>query len=59
MVGSDSSVSIATRYGLDGPGIERRWGSEIFCTRPDRPWGPPNVLYKEYRLSFPAVKRPT
>jgi hypothetical protein len=23
-------------YGLDGPGIEFRWG-EIFCTRPDRP----------------------
>jgi hypothetical protein len=24
--GRDSSVSIATRYGLDGPGIESRWG---------------------------------
>ena len=22
----DSSVGIATRYGLDGPGIESRWG---------------------------------
>jgi len=26
MVGRDSSVCIATRYGLDGPGIESRWG---------------------------------
>ena len=25
-VGRDSSVGIATRYGLDGPGIEFRWG---------------------------------
>ena len=24
-VGRDSSVGIATRYGLDGPGIESRW----------------------------------
>ena len=23
--GRDSSVGIATRYGLDGPGIESRW----------------------------------
>ena len=25
-VGRDSAVGIATRYGLDGPGIESRWG---------------------------------
>jgi hypothetical protein len=25
-VGPDSSVGIATRYGLDGPEIESRWG---------------------------------
>ena len=24
--GRDSSVGIATRYGLDGPGIDSRWG---------------------------------
>jgi hypothetical protein len=24
-VGRDSSVGLATRYGLDGPGIESRW----------------------------------
>jgi hypothetical protein len=29
-------VDIAIRYGLDGPGIESQWWSEIPCTRPDR-----------------------
>jgi len=33
----DSSVGIATRYRLDGPGIESRWGGETYRTRPDRP----------------------
>ena len=55
--GRDSSVGIATRYGLDGPGIEFRWGGEAFRTRPDRPWGPPNLLYNGYRV-FPGIKRP-
>jgi hypothetical protein len=56
-VGRDSSVGIATRYRIDGPGIEFR-GGELFHTRPDWPWGPPSLLYNEYRLSFPGVKRP-
>jgi len=34
--GPGSVVGIATTYGLDGPGIESRWG-EIFRTSPDRP----------------------
>ena len=29
--------------------------SEIFRTRPDRPWGPPSLLYNRYRV-FPGVK---
>ena len=29
VVGRDSSVGIATRYGLDGPGIESRWERDI------------------------------
>jgi len=37
----DTSVGIATRYGLDGPEIESRWGGEIFLTCPDRPTQPP------------------
>ena len=34
LYGPGSSVGIATDYGLDGPGIESRWG-EIY--RPSRP----------------------
>ena len=33
-------------------------GGEIFRTRPDRPWGPPSLLYDGYRISLPRVKRP-
>jgi hypothetical protein len=43
-VGWDSVVGIVTRYCLDSPGTESRWG-EIFHTHPDRPWGPPSLLY--------------
>ena len=25
-------------------------GAEMIRTRPDRPWGPPNLLYNEYRM---------
>ena len=54
--GRNSSVGIATGYGLDGPGIESRWGGgEIFRTCPDRPWGPPGLLYNGYRV-FPGGK---
>jgi hypothetical protein len=42
-VGRHSSVSIATRYGLDGPRIESRWRREFpHPSRPDlRPTQPP------------------
>jgi hypothetical protein len=30
-------------------------GGAIFRTRPDRPWGPPSLLYKGYRV-FPGDK---
>ena len=33
-------------------------GGEIFRTRPDRPWGPPSLLYNGYRVYFQGVKRP-
>ena len=55
MCGPGSVVGIATGYGLDGPGIESRCGSEIFRTCPDRPWDPPSLLYDGYRV-FPGVK---
>ena len=54
-VGRDSSVGIATRYGLEGPGIESRWGGggEIFRIRPDL--GQPGLPYNGYRV-FPGGK---
>ena len=54
--GRDSSVGIATRYELNGPGIESRWGRDI--PHPSRPaLGLPSLLYSGYRVSFPRVKR--
>jgi hypothetical protein len=50
----DSSVVIATRYGLESPGIESRW-AEIFRTYPDRLRDPPSLLYNRYRV-FPGSK---
>jgi hypothetical protein len=38
-VGRDSSVGIATRYGLDGPRIESRWGRD-FSQPPRQALGP-------------------
>jgi hypothetical protein len=52
--GPGSLVGIATDYGLDGQGIESRWG-EIFCACPNRPWGPLSLLYNGYRF-FPGGK---
>jgi hypothetical protein len=44
----DSSVSIATCHGLDGPGIESQWGGQIFYTHSHWPWGPYTLLYNGY-----------
>jgi len=55
--GPGSSIGIATGYGLDGPGIESRWG-EIFRTCPDRPWGPPSLLYNGYLVIPRGKERP-
>jgi hypothetical protein len=52
--GPGSSGGIATDYGLDGPG-SNPGGGEIFRTCPDRPWGPPSLLYNGYR-AFPGGK---
>jgi len=53
----DYSVGIATElpgwtFPRSNPG-----GGEIFRTCPDRPWGPPSLLYNGYRI-FPGVKQP-
>jgi len=34
IVGRDSSVVLATGYGLDGPGIESRWGGRAKFSAP-------------------------
>ena len=49
-MGRDSSVGIATRYGLDGPGIESRWQRDF--PHPSRPaLGPTKPpLYNGYRV---------
>jgi hypothetical protein len=56
--GPGSSVGIATDYGLDGSGIESQWVGEIFRTCPDRPWGPPSLLYNGYRVLLGGKVRP-
>jgi len=30
----------------------------LFLARPERPWGPPSLLYNRYRGSFLEVNRP-
>ena len=52
--GRDSVVSIATFYGLHGPGIEFRWGRD-FPHPSILPWVPPSLLYNGYRV-FPGGK---
>jgi hypothetical protein len=58
----DSAIGIATGYGMDdrGVGVRVPVGSRIFSSprRPDRLWGPPNLLSNGYRHSFSGVKRP-
>jgi hypothetical protein len=55
-VGRDSSVSIATRYGLDGPGIESRWVRD-FPHLSRTVLESTSLLYNGYRV-FPGVKQP-
>ena len=55
--GRDTSVGIATRYRLDGPGIESRWWRDF--PHPSRP--APGVHPASCTMgtgSFPGVKRP-
>ena len=52
--GPGNVVVIATGYRLDGPG-SNPGGGEVLRTCPDRPWGPPSLLYNRYRC-FPGGK---
>jgi hypothetical protein len=49
--GRDSSVGTAG-WTVRGSNPD---GGEIFRTCPDRPWGPPSLLYNGYRV-FPGGK---
>ena len=52
----DSVVGIATRYGLDVPGLEPRLGRDF--SGPSRPVrGPPSCMYNGYWVSFLVVRR--
>jgi hypothetical protein len=54
--GPGSSVGVATDYGLDGPGIESRWGRDFSHT--SRPaLGPIPASCTMGTGSYPGVKR--
>ena len=53
--GPGSSVGIATSHGLDGPGIESRWGARFSAPVQTGPWAhPPSCTMGTG--SFPGVK---
>jgi hypothetical protein len=53
--GPGSSVGIATDYGLDGPGIESRWGRDLFAHVQTGPGAHP-ASSTMGTGSFPGVK---
>ena len=56
-VGRDSSVGIAPGYGLNGPGIESRWGARFSVLVQTGP-GAHSASYTMSTGPFPEVKRP-
>ena len=56
-VGRDSADGILTRYELDGPGIEFRWGARFSAPVQSGPGAHP-AYYTMGTGSFPGVKRP-
>ena len=57
MVGRASAVGIATRYRLDGPGIESWWGTRFSTPVQTGPGAHPASCTMGTG-SFPGVKRP-
>jgi hypothetical protein len=55
--GPGSSAGIATDYGLDGPGIESRWGARFFAHVKTGPEAHP-ASWTMGTGSFPGVKWP-
>ena len=56
-LGRDSSVGKANRYGLDGPGVESRWGARFSAPVQTGPGAHP-APYTMGTGSLPGVKRP-
>jgi hypothetical protein len=56
-MGRESSVRIATPYGMDGPGIEYRWGARISAPVQTGPGVHP-ASYTMDTGSLPGLKRP-
>ena len=56
-MGRDSSVGMATRYELNGPGIETRWGARFSAPVHIGP-GTHQATYTMRTGSFPGLKRP-
>ena len=57
VLGRDSPVGIATRCGLDGPGIEFRWGTRFLAPVQTRAGAHP-ASYTMGTQSFPVIKLP-
>ena len=55
-MGRDSSVGIESRYGLDGPGIQSRWGARFSAPVHTGPGAHP-VPCTVGTGSFPGAKR--
>ena len=56
ITGRDSSVSVATRYGLDSSGIESRWQARFSAPVQNGPGAHP-ASYTMDTGSFPEVKQ--
>jgi hypothetical protein len=54
VVRRDSTVGIVTRFGLDGPGIESRWGSRYSAPGQNGPGAHP-ASYTMGNVSFPGI----
>ena len=52
---AQSVKRLATGWTVQG---SNRGGCEVFHTCPDRPWGPPSLLYSGYRVLLGGKERP-